>query len=35
MQESIDEFEREPVPKKDLKGWRGFLGMYAGEHTAG
>jgi purine-cytosine permease-like protein len=33
--ESIDEFEREPVPKKDLKGWRGFLGMYAGEHTAG
>ncbi len=33
--ESIDEFEREPVPGKELKGWRGFLGMYAGEHTAG
>ena len=32
---SIDEYEREPVPKKELKGWRGFLGMYAGEHTAG
>jgi purine-cytosine permease-like protein len=32
---SIDEFEREPVPEKELKGWRGFLGMYAGEHTAG
>ncbi len=31
----IDEFEREPVPKNELKGWRGFLGMYAGEHTAG
>jgi purine-cytosine permease-like protein len=33
--DSIDEFEREPVPEKELKGWRGFLGMYAGEHTAG
>ena len=32
---SIDEYEREPVPEKKLKGWRGFLGMYAGEHTAG
>lgn len=32
---SIDEYEREPVPEKQLKGWRGFLGMYAGEHTAG
>jgi purine-cytosine permease-like protein len=32
---SIDEYEREPVPEKELKGWRGFLGMYAGEHTAG
>jgi purine-cytosine permease-like protein len=31
----IDEYEREPVPKKEQKGWRGFLGMYAGEHTAG
>ncbi|MEX2600389.1 MAG: hypothetical protein WD355_01995 [Balneolaceae bacterium] len=33
--DSIDEYEREPVPEKKLKGWRGFLGMYAGEHTAG
>lgn len=31
----IDEFERVPVPKEKLKGWRSFLGMYAGEHTAG
>ncbi|MBO8130034.1 MAG: hypothetical protein H0Z29_00790 [Candidatus Marinimicrobia bacterium] len=33
--DSIDEFEREPVPEKSLKGWKSFLGMYAGEHTAG
>jgi len=33
--DSIDEFEREPVPESKLKGWKGFLGMYAGEHTAG
>ncbi|MEX0771084.1 MAG: hypothetical protein WD035_10145 [Balneolaceae bacterium] len=33
--DTIDEFEREEVPLKELKGWRGFLGMYAGEHTAG
>ncbi len=30
-----DEYEREPVPESKLKGWRAFLGMYAGEHTAG
>ncbi|WP_258105802.1 cytosine permease [Marinoscillum sp. MHG1-6] len=29
------EFEREPVPKSELKGWKSFLGMYAGEHAAG
>ena len=29
------EFEREPVPKSKLKGWKSFLGMYAGEHAAG
>ena len=28
------EFEREPVTSK-LKGWKSFLGMYAGEHAAG
>lgn len=30
-----EEYERTPVPEKKLKGWRGFLGMYAGEHAAG
>ncbi|TRZ45048.1 purine-cytosine permease family protein [Robertkochia solimangrovi] len=29
------EFEREPVPSSNLKGWKSFLGMYAGEHAAG
>lgn len=33
--DTIDEYEREPVPDSKLKGWKGFLGMYAGEHTAG
>lgn len=32
---NIDEYERRPVPKNKRKGWKGFLGMYAGEHTAG
>lgn len=30
-----EEFEREPVPASKLKGWKSFLGMYAGEHAAG
>lgn len=30
-----EEFEREPVPSRRLKGWKSFLGMYAGEHAAG
>jgi purine-cytosine permease-like protein len=30
-----DEFEREPVPERALLGFKSFLGMYAGEHTAG
>ena len=30
-----EEFEREPVPKRALLGFRSFIGMYAGEHTAG
>jgi purine-cytosine permease-like protein len=30
-----DEFERESVPEGKLKGLRSFIGMYAGEHTAG
>ena len=29
------EFERTPVPKSKLKGWKSVLGMYAGEHAAG
>lgn len=29
------EFERQPVPASRLKDWKKFLGMYAGEHTAG
>lgn len=32
---STGEFEREPVPARQLKGWKSFIGMYAGEHTAG
>ena len=31
----VNEFERQPVPQKNLKGIQSFLGMYAGEHTAG
>jgi len=31
----VVEFERTPVPKEKLKGWGSFVGMYAGEHTAG
>lgn len=30
-----EEYERQPVPKANLKSWKSFLGMYAGEHAAG
>ena len=30
-----EEYEKEPVPQRELKDWRSFLGMYAGEHAAG
>lgn len=30
-----NEYERTPVPASSLKGSKSFLGMYAGEHTAG
>ena len=30
-----NEYERTPIPQTELKGGRSFLGMYAGEHTAG
>lgn len=33
--ERVEEFEKQPVPKSNQKGLRSFLGMYAGEHTAG
>ncbi len=33
--DAVNEFEREPVPASKLKGLRSFIGMYAGEHTAG
>ncbi|MCD6596696.1 MAG: hypothetical protein J7L04_03360 [Bacteroidales bacterium] len=33
--DSVEEFEHQPVPKNKLKSWKSFLGMYAGEHTAG
>ncbi|RDV17249.1 hypothetical protein DXT99_01740 [Pontibacter diazotrophicus] len=33
--DSINEYEREPVPKHQQKGLKSFIGMYAGEHTAG
>ncbi len=33
--EEVQEFERTPVPATHWKGWKSFLGMYAGEHTAG
>jgi len=30
-----NEYEREPVPESALKGFRAFVGMYAGEHCTG
>ena len=33
--DSVEEFERTPVPQSHWKGWGSFIGMYAGEHTAG
>jgi purine-cytosine permease-like protein len=33
--DSVNEYEREPVPESRLKGWKSFIGTYAGEHTAG
>lgn len=33
--EGSSEFEREPVPKNALLGFKSFIGMYAGEHCAG
>ena len=33
--DSVNEYEREPIPQNKLKGWKSFVGTYAGEHTAG
>ena len=33
--DSVNEHEREPIPDSKLKGLKSFIGMYAGEHTAG
>jgi purine-cytosine permease-like protein len=33
--DSVNEFEREPIPDSKLKSWKSFVGTYAGEHTAG
>jgi len=33
--DAVEEFERSPVPESKQKGLRSFIGMYAGEHTAG
>jgi purine-cytosine permease-like protein len=32
---SVEEYERTPIPENKLKGWKSFIGMYVGEHTAG
>ena len=32
---AVNEYEQQPIPNNKLKGWRSFLGTYAGEHTAG
>ncbi|HEX9784885.1 MAG TPA: hypothetical protein VGA56_19420 [Opitutaceae bacterium] len=31
----VNEYEREPVPKRAWLGFKSFIGQYAGEHTAG
>jgi purine-cytosine permease-like protein len=33
--EEVQEYEREPVPASRWRGFKSYLGMYAGEHTAG
>lgn len=32
---AVNEYEQQAIPGNKLKGWRSFLGTYAGEHTAG
>jgi purine-cytosine permease-like protein len=33
--DDVNEYERESIPPSKLKGWKSFIGTYAGEHTAG
>ncbi len=33
--DAVNEYEQEPIPPNKYKGWKSFLGTYAGEHTAG
>ena len=33
--ESVEEFEREPVPESKVKSFKNFVGLVAGEHIAG
>src|SRR5690554_5399097 len=33
--DAVNEYERQPIPQNKLKGWKSFIGTYAGEHTAG
>ena len=35
QQGSVNEYEREPVPRSALLGFKSFIGQYAGEHCAG
>ena len=35
QQATVNEYEREPVPKNALLGFKSFIGQYAGEHCAG
>ncbi|ANQ52559.1 hypothetical protein MY04_5227 [Flammeovirga sp. MY04] len=32
---NVNEYEREPVPKSEVKGFKSFVGMVSGEHIAG
>ena len=33
--DAVNEYEQQEIPHNKLKGWRSFIGTYAGEHTAG
>ena len=29
----VEEYEKMPIPEKNLKGWKSIIGMYTPEHT--